>query len=363
MNTVTPEKVPSSGNNTEEIADKTVVETFAPVVTYDPSSTPPDDLKEILNSSVTVTNESKAMPTSKLIKNEHGTSYPSSSSVVTRHITKVTKKVPSNNYGEDVLESIEKVVETITPTHDEQTTMTQFGFVCPVKGNDKGEPKAPTTLPNNETYLNNDVMRKLHSLETNTLVTNHPNPDIKRNIRDSDVKFLNLTDIVEESHPEPVYTIFGEGVEPIASLAIGCEDKERSPDCDECFYDCCHEKLFGPYCCAAVKRYFDENEYEATLKDAYVVFIEHYNRQLDVYTYQQDGGEGDRISRESTPVMVPHCMKVGSLFHSIEWINWHINFGPHKAFYEKQRAKKRRARQRKIQQKNAEARKRYSTRK
>ena len=101
---------------------------------------------------------------------------------------------------------------------------------------------------------------------------------------DSDVMFLNLKEI-EENGPEPQYEVFGENEPLCYCLSDITKEFKINNNCKDCYHDCCDEYRFGEYCVAAVKRYWKENKYTATLKDAYVHFTAHYNRALDWHSW------------------------------------------------------------------------------
>ena len=67
--------------------------------------------------------------------------------------------------------------------------------------------------------------------------------------------------------------------------------------CKDCFLDAYCEFLFGPYCYAVVKCYYTEHIYTESLRDAYVYYVAHFNRQLDSHYYTESGN--DKCLRES----------------------------------------------------------------
>ena len=143
---------------------------------------------------------------------------------------------------------------------------------------------------------------------------------IASELLESDLLFLEIKEI-EDNDTEPVYEVFGEG-EPLCRdhADISAEWKINN-NCDSCYADCCDEWRFGQYCVSAVKRYWNENSKNATIKDAYTTFAAHYNRVLDWHSY----GEGDTHAlRPSKLTKPPHCMRKGSLLFSIQWIKWKI---------------------------------------
>ena len=158
-------------------------------------------------------------------------------------------------------------------------------------------------------------------------------------IYDSDLLFLHLKEI-EEDDPEPVYEVFGDGQPLCYDLADITKEFKINNNCKDCYIDCCDEWRFGEYCVIAVKRYWRENQYTATLKNAYAHFVAHYNRALDWHSF----GENPNRLRRTQVTKPPFCMRKGSLRHAIAWIKWKIEFGPHKEWYATERAKRRKLR-------------------
>ena len=126
-----------------------------------------------------------------------------------------------------------------------------------------------------------------------SLLTKHPIFDdfagsyAAREIFDSDVILLHLREL-ETDEEEPSYVMWG--TDPKLKLnkyyVNEAGDKKANCDCDDCmFTDVCDESRFRSYCVAAVKRYYNENKYFATVKNAYVVFVSHYNRALDFNSF------------------------------------------------------------------------------
>ena len=158
-------------------------------------------------------------------------------------------------------------------------------------------------------------------------------------IFDSDIMFLNLKE-VEDDDPEPKYEVFGEKEPLCYDLADITKEFTINNNCKDCYHDCCDEYRFGEYCVVAVERYWKENKYTATLKEAYVHYIANYNRALDWHSY----GENPRKLRKTQITKAPYCMRKGSLKHAIGWIKWNIEHGPHKEWYNTQRETRKRDR-------------------
>lgn len=168
---------------------------------------------------------------------------------------------------------------------------------------------------------------------------------------------MHLDDI-EEEDPEPEYVLFGldPGTKTARYPTNEEEDDTLNVRCQDCAIDYCDEYLHGGYCACAVKRYWEENKYTATVRNAYVVWITHYNRRLDNKSYR-DNLEG--YLRDSQMSKPPLCMKDGSLKFSLQWIKWQIENGLMKDHYDQERAKRRRVRENKEAKRLAEMSFRY----
>ena len=163
--------------------------------------------------------------------------------------------------------------------------------------------------------------------------------EVNKLVRESDVIFLNIKE-VKENDPEPRYFIL-DGAE--AKPGIGQEDDTIDLNCTDCYDDACCEYLWGPYCVAAVERYFRENTYICNERDAYVVFLAHLNRRMDAHSYEESGAsESLRPTQITKP---PACMKRCSLKHCIKWIKWQRSNGPHSDWYRTKCHRRQRTRQ------------------
>lgn len=110
------------------------------------------------------------------------------------------------------------------------------------------------------------------------------------NVRSSDVFLLELKEFDNDNEPEPFYNYFGHDPELILKQSpFDPEgDYKKNCACGECeFEDIYDEYRFGPYCVQAVKRYYEENKFFVTMKDAYIVYVSHYNRALDYTSFLQ----------------------------------------------------------------------------
>ena len=203
-----------------------------------------------------------------------------------------------------------------------------------------------------------DMKRLIHSLEAYVPATNNPlATKVAKQILDSDILFLHLKEI-DDDDIEAIYEMIGSNAELCRSAAqYDSQDYKIHQNCTECYHNCWEEYLFGQYCVAAVKRYFDENKYTASVKDAYVVFVEHYNRGLDWRSFESDDHE-ERF-RPSTTKKPPYCMKHGSLMFAMQWTTWQIENGPMTEFYDEKRKKKRKAKMAKEAQRITKGRMRY----
>ena len=192
-----------------------------------------------------------------------------------------------------------------------------------------------------------NLLRLMNALQyTASNIQDNPmdNIDIARQIYDSDVQFLNLHE-VEEDDLEPVYEMWGENATISKSIVDICGDHRLNDDCDDCDLSACHEFLFGDYCVAAVRRYFNENSYIATIKDAYVTFVVHYNRAIDYTGFVE--ADHHKI-RPTTVSKVPSCMRMGSLRFACQWVKWQIENGPYKDWYAQQRKNRKFSKKRKV---------------
>ena len=184
-----------------------------------------------------------------------------------------------------------------------------------------------------------DLKTTLAGLDYVTVNNNPLTQEVNKLVGESNVIFLNIKE-VEEDDPEPRYFIL-DGAE--AKPGIGQEEDTIDLHCTDCYDDACCEYLWGPYCVAAVERYFCENNYMANERDAYVVFISHLNRRMDAHSYDESGAsESLRPTQITRP---PACMKKCSLKHSIKWIKWQRANKPYADWYSTQRCKRQRTRQ------------------
>ena len=101
----------------------------------------------------------------------------------------------------------------------------------------------------------------------------------------------------------------------------------------------CNEYCFRLYCVSAVKGYYKENRFFATLKDTYIVFVSHCNHTLYFHSFNRHlEREGLRSTEVTKP---PHCMKKGSLKHSLCWIKGKVENSPEKPYYQEMRIRRR----------------------
>ena len=252
-------------------------------------------------------------------------------------------------------ENVDDDSETVLPTRlfsdigpnvtpDNQSKSTK-GILVPVSG--AGEKTyIVTKVHKRKTKLEvqQKVNSKLDSLVSECVVNDTPLFSVTaRNIRVSDLLFLELKEI-EDEEEEPLYQCFG--YNPKLCVMKSCFDLEgdykKNCACQGCeFTDVCDEYRFGSYCVTAVKRYYEENKFFATLKDAYIVYVSHYNRALDLHSFNKDNeSAGMRDTQVTKP---PHCMQEGSLKHSLHWVKWSVENGSEKAYYRELRIRKKRA--------------------
>ena len=182
-----------------------------------------------------------------------------------------------------------------------------------------------------------DLTLKVNALIAYTKVSDDPRKQqIASELLGSDLLFLEIKEI-EEDDVEPVYEIFGEGEPLCKDHADPFEGWKINNNCETCYADCCDEWRFGQYCVSAVKRYWNENSHCATIKDAYIIFVAHYNRVLDWHSYGEGYNHKLRPTRLTKP---PYCMRKGSLLFSIQWIKWQIENGSEKELYDEIRKRR-----------------------
>ena len=151
-----------------------------------------------------------------------------------------------------------------------------------------------------------------------------------REVLESDVGLLHLKE-VELDEEEPRYEIFGKGknLKLATSITDPDGDHKVNCDCNDCTeQDECDKFVYGPYCVAAIKRHFEENKYNSSLRCAYQVYVTHYKRVLDFHSYNTNNNrKGMRQTEFTKPT---YCMKEGSLKYALFWLQWQIENGPEK---------------------------------
>ena len=177
-------------------------------------------------------------------------------------------------------------------------------------------------------------------LQYTTEVTDNPLHQTVANVLlESDMRFMNLQEEVSE---EPEFVLSASDAELIKPASGTVPDFTKNIQCRDCTSEIYDEYLFSKYCVAAVRRYMSENQLNASLKNAYVTFIAHYNRALDVQSFEENEGN---LLRESRITRAPLCMKEGNLLYAIHWMKWKMGTLPLKEFYDNEsRKKKRKAR-------------------
>ena len=181
----------------------------------------------------------------------------------------------------------------------------------------------------------------LHLLISDCTVNDTPLCSVTaRNLQTSDILFMELKE-VEDDDEEPKYQCFG--YDPNITMKKCYKDEKgefmKNCACDDCeFIDVCDEYLFGAYCVAAVKRYYNKNKFFVTLKDAYIVYVSHYTRTLELKSFNRDNErKGMRNTEVTKP---PHCMQEGSLKHVLHWVKWKVENRPEKSYYQEMRPRK-----------------------
>ena len=298
--------------------------------------------------SVTVDNcvqvRTQVSPDSKAKNSKSITS--ASSQLDTKVITRgVTKTIQDNDsLSTTTVHSTERIYESVTDPSSETAGDEIRGFLYEV-GNKGETPFVVTKVVRKKSKTTKEARMKVM---IQSLLTKFPIYDdfagtyAAREIFDSDVILLHLREL-ETDEEEPRYEMWGS--DPNLKLQGRYVDEEGNEkvncDCDDCqFEDVCDEYRLGPYCVAAVQRYFHENKYFATMKNAYVVYVSHYNRALDFHSFNWHcERKGMRATGITKP---PHCMRQGSLLFSLLWVQWKIENGPEKDFYDEMRKKTKR---------------------
>ena len=125
------------------------------------------------------------------------------------------------------------------------------------------------------------------------------------------------------------------------SYKLGEVDRNRGY-CKHCgkYSWSCHEVRFGNYCFKAVRRHFKNIKFRNICpEDAYVVFINFYNRALDFTDYdEQDDSDKEPDVGHTDHRHPSKCMDFGSLIRTLEWAYWHLQRMEEKL--RKKRAKK-----------------------
>ena len=215
------------------------------------------------------------------------------------------------------------------PYERTQSTLTEMGYhAC-----------KQTSSASATSHSGYDMGSTVSSFEYTAKVNDNPlEQSISRVLLESDLVLLRLNKNIEPE--EPVFTLFGSGTELCKPANGGTpQDFTRNIHCADCDSEICDEYLFGKYCVAAVHRYMEENLYKATMKNAYVTYIAHYNRAMDIQSFEENEGVKLRESKICRALM---CMKNGSLKYSMHWIKWKMNTGPLKDFYDNEERKQKR---------------------
>ena len=182
-----------------------------------------------------------------------------------------------------------------------------------------------------------DLTLKLNQQLGYTKVNDDPNKQqVALELFASDYTELELTEIGDDDI-EPRYEVFGDNQPLCRDHADISAEWKINNNCQDCYLDCCDEWRFGDYCVSAVKRYWDENSHTASVKEAYIHFVAHYNRVLDWHSFGDGSTNKLRKSQVTKP---PYCMKKGSLRFAIQWIKWQIENGSEKEWYTELRKRK-----------------------
>ena len=172
-------------------------------------------------------------------------------------------------------EEIDKPVLASAALCQTQSTLSLYGFSG--SGNDDGKVipiyQAKVVKSKKAAAMDCKIRNLLAGLNYVTVRDDPLSQEVAKLVKESDVIFLNIKE-VKTDDPEPRYFVF-DGVK--SKVGIGHEEDTMDCEYEDCFIDACYEYLWGPYCVAAVKHYFEENYYIATEKDAYVIYIAHLN--------------------------------------------------------------------------------------
>ena len=85
----------------------------------------------------------------------------------------------------------------------------------------------------------------------------------------------------------------------------------------------CHEIRFGKYCNKAVLRHYKNIRYRGvTPEDAYIVFINFYNRALEFAKFDELESDNESTLGDAAHSHPAKCMDYGSLIRTLEWAYW-----------------------------------------
>ena len=245
---------------------------------------------------------------------------------------------------------------TVTPTrlyYDDENGKVLTPSDIPKKSmltpcNDEGKKRSyiitKVVKKKSKKHASHKIKMLINSLYADMVVNDTPMfSPTARVLKHSDVMFLELKEI-ELDEEEPRYNCFGYGkmIQLTKNEDDSDDEYKKNCACNECEYeDICDEYRFGSYCVASVERYYRENKFFVTTKDAYVVFVSHYNRALDFDSFNRHNeSAGIRSSDVTSP---PLCMKQGSLRHALTWVRWQIENGEEKAYHQEIKIRKKRA--------------------
>ena len=259
-------------------------------------------------------------------------------------IVESTKTITDENGLVTTIKTKEEISKPATATTESlrqsQSTLSVYGFTGQTADSSKVIPiyKAKVVKKKDQEAKQRELATTIKDLDYITVQDDPLSQEVSKLVRESNVLFLNIKEM-EGQESEPRYFMF-ETVEPIRGM--GREDETIHPNCADCFCDACYKYLWGPYCIAAVERYFEENKYIANKRDAYVVYVAHLNRRLNAHSYDDSGNaEALRPTQISRP---PICMREGSLSYCISWIKWQRTCGPHAEWYASQQRRRQRTR-------------------
>ena len=241
--------------------------------------------------------------------------------VITEFPNGVTKRVTTT-----------KLIEKEINEPKVQTRVTDFGFSATTSSAKRSVKRSK--LMNVEPFPSNFNLTDV--TEADLIAHNDAEKsDLARFVYQSDIRFLHLED-TSGLKSEPIYVPFGGSEMVFTTIIRGAQVPTSLVSCAECGLHSCDEYKYGDYCVAAVKRYYETNTVNCTLKGAYVIFEAFYNRIKEVKNFE--------LTKEipAPPVIyrTPRCMKEGSLRFALQWCKYHMERNEYYCFLHNKKAVK-----------------------